>query len=149
MEDILDRNLREMTEAVRRNEITSVKLVQGFLERIEKVNSSLNAVVSINTEIALKLAAKADSDLKEGIVHGPLHGIPMTIKDSLDTKDMVTTWGTKDERHFARGGTRPALHGYGMQARYCSARQIHRNLLCRSRPTTSSTAEPTTPITWR
>jgi amidase len=103
MEDILDRNLRGMTEAVRRNEITSVDLVQGFLDRIEKVNSSLNAVVSINTEIALKLAAKADSDLKEGIVHGPLHGIPMTIKDSLDTKDMVTTWGTKGRETFRPG----------------------------------------------
>ena len=55
-ENILDKNLRGMTDAIRRNEITSVELVQGFLDRIEKVNSSLNAVVSINTEIALKLA---------------------------------------------------------------------------------------------
>ncbi len=103
MEDILDSSLREMAAAVRSNQITSVALVQGFIDRIAQVNSALNAVVSINTEMALKQAAKADSDLKEGHIHGPLHGIPMTIKDSLDTKDMVTTWGTKGRETFRPG----------------------------------------------
>ena len=103
MVDILDKNLRDMAQAVRQGEITSVALVQGFLDRIAQVNPSLNAVVSTNTEIALKQAAKADSDLKEGQIHGPLHGIPMTIKDSLDTKDMVTTWGTRGRETYRPG----------------------------------------------
>jgi amidase len=103
LDSTLDSTLREMAQAIQQGEVTSVALVQGFLDRIASVNPALNAVVLMNTEIALKQAAKADSDLKEGTIHGPLHGIPMTIKDSLDTKDMVTTWGTKGREAFRPG----------------------------------------------
>ena len=103
MTEILDKNLRGIAQSIIQGEITSVALVQGFLDRIDKVNPVLNAFVLSNAEIALKQAAKADEDLKKGLVHGPLHGIPMTIKDSLDTKDMVTTWGTKGREAFRPG----------------------------------------------
>ncbi len=103
MEDILDSSLPDMAAGIQNKEVTSVQLVQGFLDRIEKVNDQLNAVVLSNAERALKLAAKADDDLKNGNLYGPLHGIPMTIKDSLDTLDTVTTWGTTGRQDFRPG----------------------------------------------
>ena len=103
MDNILDFSLEDMALAVRNKEIKSVQLVQGFLDRIEKVNKPLNAVVLSNAEQALKMAAKADAELANGNLQGPLHGIPMTIKDSLDTKDTITTWGTTGRADFRPG----------------------------------------------
>ncbi len=101
--EILDRPLDELAAAIRSKEIRSVQLVRGYLDRIEKVNDKLNAVVCSNAEIAMKQAAKADAEQDSGTLHGPLHGIPMTIKDSLDTMDTITTWGTTGRKDFRPG----------------------------------------------
>ena len=101
--EIFDKPLTEIANAVRQKEIKSVDLVRGFLDRIEKVNGQLNAVVLSNAEHAIKLAEKADTDLDQGNLHGPLHGIPMTIKDSLDTGEMITTWGTMGRKDYRPG----------------------------------------------
>jgi amidase len=101
--EIFDRPLSEIAAAILSKEIRSSQLVRTFLDRIEKVNDQLNAVVFSNAEQALKQADKADADLANGTIHGPLHGIPMTIKDSLDTKDTITTWGTTGRQDFRPG----------------------------------------------
>lgn len=101
--EIFDKPLTEIANAVRQKEIKSVDLVRGFLDRIEKVNGQLNAVVLSNAEHAIKLAEKADTDLDQGNLHGPLHGVPMTIKDSLDTGEMITTWGTTGRKDYRPG----------------------------------------------
>jgi amidase len=101
--EIFDRPLTEIANAVRQKQIKSIDLVRGFLDRIEKVNGQLNAVVLSNAEHAIKLAEKADTDLEQGNLHGPLHGIPMTIKDSLDTGEMITTWGTMGRKDYRPG----------------------------------------------
>lgn len=103
MQDLISQPLRTIAEAIRSKQITSQQLVREFLDRIESVNGELNALVASNADHALKYAAKADADLNNGEVHGPLHGIPMTIKDSLDTKDIVTTWGTTGRKTFLPG----------------------------------------------
>ena len=103
MDEILDGSLAQMATAVTTRAITSARLVRGFLDRIERLNPALNALVYSTAEQALKQADKADADLLAGTLHGPLHGIPMTIKDSLDTKDAVTTWGTLGRKDFRPG----------------------------------------------
>ena len=103
MNEFLDRPLRAIATALRTSETTSVSLVTDCLDRIKRVNPKLNAVVSTAAELALKHAAKADTDLAAGAIKGPLHGIPMTIKDSLDTFDMITTWGTLGRQQFRPG----------------------------------------------
>lgn len=103
MDELIAQPLSAIAAAIKAKQITSVELVKTFLDRIESVNSDLNAVVTLNTDNALKYAAKADADLANGEQHGPLHGIPMTIKDSLDTKDVVTTWGTTGRKDFLPG----------------------------------------------
>lgn len=103
MDEILDRPIRGLAAAIREGEITSVELVSRFLERIQAVNPKLNAVVQLIPEIALKHARAADTDLKNGKLQGPLHGVPITIKDSLDTYDAITTWGTLGRREVRPG----------------------------------------------
>ena len=103
MAAIFDQPLKAIAQAIRDKEIRSVELVRECLDRIDQVNGKLNAVIYSNAERALKLAAKADEDLRAGNIHGPLHGIPMTIKDSLDTNDTITTWGTTGRTDFRPG----------------------------------------------
>lgn len=103
MDELLNSPVRKLAEAITSGEITSVKLVSAFLDRINQVNSKLNAVVHITAELALKHARNADTQLKNGSIKGPLHGVPITIKDSLDTTDAITTWGTKGRAHVRPG----------------------------------------------
>jgi amidase len=103
MDELIAQPLSAIAAAIKSKQITSVDLVKTFLDRIDTVNPQLNAVVTLNTDNALKYAAKADADLANGEIHGPLHGIPMTIKDSLDTRDVVTTWGTTGRKDYVPG----------------------------------------------
>jgi amidase len=77
-----------------KKEVSSVEIVNAYLTRIETVNPKLNAVVQLTAGTALKQAKEADEALARGEFKGPLNGVPMTIKDSLDTSNIITTWGT-------------------------------------------------------
>ena len=79
-----------------------LKVIDAHLSRIETVNPKLNAVVHVDAEAARKRAREADAALAKDEFWGPLHGVPMTIKDSLDTAGVPSTWGT-----FGRAGFVP------------------------------------------
>jgi amidase len=98
MVDYLYRSACWQAEAIRRGELSSQELVRSSLERIEAVNPRLNAVVQVTADHAMEEARQADEMRKRGKLRGPLHGVPMTIKDSLDTAGVITTWGTTGQR---------------------------------------------------
>jgi len=77
------------------NEVTSQRLVELALESIEQLNPHLNAFVHVDAEAALRQAGEADLALKGGTYLGPLHGIPIAIKDVIDTVNMPTTYGSR------------------------------------------------------
>jgi amidase len=81
--------------AIQAGEVSSVEVISAYLERIDAINPRLNAVVQTTAEVALQRAREADMALARGVVWGPLHGVPMTIKDSFETAGVVTTAGTK------------------------------------------------------
>ena len=83
----------ELTRMLRDREVSSVELTQYFIERIEEHNQQLNAVVVRDFDRALEAARAADEALSQGSVLGPLHGLPMTIKESYDIAGLPTTWG--------------------------------------------------------
>jgi len=103
MDDLLALSVRDLATAIRSKQTTSTHLTKLFLDRIEAVNPALNAVIRVEPEIALKYAERADIALQGGETPGKLFGVPMTIKDSLDTFDMITTWGTEGRRAFRPG----------------------------------------------
>jgi aspartyl-tRNA(Asn)/glutamyl-tRNA(Gln) amidotransferase subunit A len=92
-----------LAEALRAGTLTSVRMTQTALDSIERLNPILNAFVHVDAAVSLAQAHKADELLAQGIDLGPLHGIPVAIKDNIDTFDHITTYGSA---HFA--GFRPS-----------------------------------------
>ena len=82
-----------LAQAIRSRQISSLEAVDACLARIGVVNARLNAVVRL-TDDARERARDADRSLAGGNADGPLHGVPFTLKDSLDTRGVVTTAGT-------------------------------------------------------
>lgn len=99
MDELIFSSLRTIAETIRTKEASAVEVVSAHLARIAAVNERLNAVVTLADD-ALARAAAADEALRRGEIWGPLHGVPMTIKDSLDTAGVVSTWGTPGRRTF-------------------------------------------------
>jgi amidase len=92
-----------MAAAIREKKISSHELVQACLEQIENVNPRLNAVVQVCAERALKEARDADQALGRGDVYGPLHGVPFTLKDAIETMGVICTGGTEGRAHHVPG----------------------------------------------
>lgn len=86
----------QLAAKIRNKEISSTELANYFIARIEKYHPKLNAVVVQDFERGLKAAAAADAQLARGQLAGPLHGLPMTIKESFDIAGLPTTWGVPD-----------------------------------------------------
>jgi amidase len=93
-------SVRALADAIARKRVSSEEVVRACLDRIAAVNPALNAVVQLDREGALARAREAAAVLGRGDKVGPLHGVPMTIKDSLDTAGMTTTGGTLGRKAF-------------------------------------------------
>jgi len=87
------RSAKELAADVRKKKIGCLELLDLYLERVEQHNPALNAIVAMDIEGARKRARAADRALARKQVWGPLHGVPMTIKESYDVVGMPTTWG--------------------------------------------------------
>ena len=101
MADIIYQSAKSIAQAIQDGEVSAVEVVQAHLDRIDEVNDRLNAVVKLCAERALEEAREADAAFAKGESKGPLHGVPMTLKDSLDTEGVVTTYATLGRRTAA------------------------------------------------
>lgn len=90
----------ELGAAIERKDITPVDAVEAYLKRIEDVNPKLNAFITVLKEEALKEAATATLAIANGKYLGPLHGVPVGIKDQIYTKGIRTTDASKLRAHF-------------------------------------------------
>ena len=86
----------ELAEKIRNKEISSRELTDLYIERIERLDGEVNAVVVRDFDRARAAADRADQALSEGRSLGPLHGVPMTIKEAYNIADLPTTWGLPD-----------------------------------------------------
>jgi amidase len=100
MDELIYASAAALARAIRTKEVSSQEVVDAYLERIKTVNPQLNAVVQVGADAARDQAHAADAALARGEVNGPLHGVPMTIKDSLDTAGMISSGGTTGRRSF-------------------------------------------------
>lgn len=100
METFIYASATKLAQAIQRKEVSSEEVVGAFLDRIETVNPQLNAVVQLTADAALAQAREADAALARGEVHGPLHGLPMTIKDAFETAGVVSTGGSTGRAGF-------------------------------------------------
>jgi amidase len=85
MDELIFSSATHLAEAIRDKKVSSAEVVDACVRRIEEVNPKLNA------ETARSQAREADESLARGEIKGPLHGVPMTTKDALDIRGVVTT----------------------------------------------------------
>ena len=91
--DFLEKSIPELQAAMASGQLSSKDLVKGYLRRIGSLNSLLNSVIETNPN-AVSIAQHLDNERRRGHVRGPLHGIPVLVKDNIATDDnMETTAG--------------------------------------------------------
>lgn len=94
MADLHYLELLELANLLRRRELTSVEVTRAQLERIERLDSHLASYARVTPELALRDAAAADAQFAAGHYLGPLHGVPLAVKDLFWTQGVVTAAGT-------------------------------------------------------
>ena len=100
MTDAIYWSASRIAREIRGAHLSSRQIVEACLERIEQVNPDINAVVQLVAERALGEADALDRMAAHEQFKGPLHGVPITIKDSLDTEGIITTGGTLGRKDF-------------------------------------------------
>jgi aspartyl-tRNA(Asn)/glutamyl-tRNA(Gln) amidotransferase subunit A len=90
-EDLAALALKRASELLRSKAVSPVELTQACLQRIERYNSALNAFITVTGDEALKTARKMEAEQRQGKWRGPLHGIPIALKDNIDTAGIRTT----------------------------------------------------------
>jgi amidase len=86
----------ELARAIRTGAVSSRELLDMFVDRVERLNGPVNAVVTLDVERARAAAARADDALARGETLGPLHGLPVTIKDAIETEGIRSTGGATE-----------------------------------------------------
>ena len=90
----------ETTVAVRRGDFSPVEVVQAYLDRIDRLDSTLNGYITVCSEEALAAADQQERQLEQGMANGALFGVPIAVKDQFWTKGILTTNGSRVYRDF-------------------------------------------------
>ena len=95
MSDIHELGIREVGECLRRRDVGVVELTRIMLNRIAALDGSLNSYITVTDELALAQAEQAEQELRAGRDRGPLHGVPIALKDLIETKGIRTTFASR------------------------------------------------------
>ncbi|MBD3341566.1 MAG: amidase [Candidatus Lokiarchaeota archaeon] len=98
-EDICYMSAYEMVDKIKTQELTSSEITETIIERIEKINPIINAYCTPTFDLAREMAKNADNAVQKREKLGLLHGIPSSIKDLIETKNIRTTFGCKIYEH--------------------------------------------------
>jgi amidase len=96
MTDLPFRSARQLAALIRQKKVGCLELLETYIARMDRYNARLNAIVVSDLAGARRRARAADRALARRQVWGPLHGVPMTIKESYDVVGMPTTWGAPE-----------------------------------------------------
>lgn len=96
MTDLAFRSAVDLAGEIRAKRIGCRELLEHYLARVERYNPRINAIIVTDLARARQRADAADAALARGEIWGPLHGVPMTIKESYDVAGLPTTWGAPD-----------------------------------------------------
>jgi Asp-tRNA(Asn)/Glu-tRNA(Gln) amidotransferase A subunit family amidase len=96
--DIAFAPVAQLSRWIETKKLTSERLTNIYLDRIERFDPKLRAIITLTSDVALQQARAADREIAAGKYRGPLHGIPYGVKDLLDTAGIATTWGAEPYR---------------------------------------------------
>jgi aspartyl-tRNA(Asn)/glutamyl-tRNA(Gln) amidotransferase subunit A len=99
-ENLYDKNVTELGNMIRNKHVSPVEVTQSFLDRITEVEPVVNSFITLMSEEALKEAKEAETEVIQNRYRGPLHGIPIGIKDLFNTKGVRTTSGSTIYQNF-------------------------------------------------
>ena len=99
MDDIIYSSIYQLVDLLKQRKISATELTKLYLEQIEEVNPRLNALIQKNEKVLAEAKAK-DKNFEKYSKNEPLFGIPITIKDSIDTAGIITTGGTKGRKYY-------------------------------------------------
>jgi Asp-tRNA(Asn)/Glu-tRNA(Gln) amidotransferase A subunit family amidase len=94
-EELLYAPITRLAGLLARREVSPVELTQAYLDRTQALDGQLHAYITICADAALTAARQAEADIARGAYRGPLHGIPVAVKDQILTKNIRTTGGSK------------------------------------------------------
>jgi Asp-tRNA(Asn)/Glu-tRNA(Gln) amidotransferase A subunit family amidase len=94
MNELAFYSIPQLASLIKNKRITSVELTKFFIGRLKKYGDTLQSVITITEDLAMKEAMQADAEIKQGKYRGLLHGIPYGLKDLFAVKGYKTTWGT-------------------------------------------------------
>lgn len=97
-EDVAFAPVARLAQWLRKGELTSRRLTEIYLDRLERIGPKLECVITLTPERAIEQAKRADAESAAGKRRGPLHGIPYGLKDLFDTDGIATTWGAEPWR---------------------------------------------------
>ena len=98
MDEIAFSDATTLAAKIETREISASELLEHYIQRVDRHNSEVNAVVCTQLDKARARAAEADAALAKGERWGPLHGVPMTVKESFNIEGLPTTWGNPDNK---------------------------------------------------
>ena len=108
--DIAFAPVTQLSRWIEQKAITSERLTNIYLHRIEQFDSKLRCIITVTKEFALAQAKKADAQIAAGTYRGPLHGIPYGVKDLLDTAGIATTYGAEPFRNRVPAADSAVVH---------------------------------------
>ena len=94
MIDIFSLSLEELAEKIKSGQLASVEVCEKYIERTNKCEKDVKAWASFDKKVLLEKATEADDHRRSGKPVGPLHGVPIAVKDIIGTVDMPTECGT-------------------------------------------------------
>ena len=98
--DIPFLSIAEATELIATKKLSPVEVIDAHLERVERTDERLNSFITLLRDESVAAAKRAEQAVMSGAVLGPLHGIPIGLKDLYDVKGVPTTVGSKILRGF-------------------------------------------------
>src|SRR5689334_4685108 len=101
MSDFIRNSLATIAQLIQQREVSSIEVVQAHLQRISEVNPRLNAIVTLAPDVIERA--------KRAVTGGPLYGVPLTIKDTIETAGLLTTSGSKLRANFVPEHDAPAV----------------------------------------
>ena len=122
MNDLCDLTIADVSRVLRSRRASCAEVLDSCLRRIERDEPELNAFISVMAGAALEEAAKADRRLARGSIDGPLHGIPISLKDLYDVAGFKTTVARRSTPRTSLRRTPPWPSGCATRARSSPAR---------------------------